>query len=98
MASKETLLTSALFGIFSIPRWSLYTILRKGKLISGWFVITLAVGCGIYICTGYDIDRAGTIYLLIVCAFILNLSLRILIGRGIWNNLLLILSTKKANN
>ena len=71
---------------------------EKVKLISGWSLITLAVGCGIYICTGYDIDRAGTIYLLIICTFILNLGLRILTGRGIWNNLRLLLSTKKANN
>ena len=71
---------------------------EKGKLISGWFTIILAVGCGIYICTGYDTDRGGMIYLLIVCTFILNLGLRILTGRGIWNNLRLLLSTKKANN
>jgi hypothetical protein len=68
---------------------------EKGKLISGWFTIILAVGCGIYICTGYDVDRAGIIYLLIVCTFIFNLGLRILTGRGIWKNTKLILSTKK---
>jgi hypothetical protein len=68
---------------------------EKGKLISGWFVITLAIGCGIYICTGYDIDRTGMIYLLIICTLIFNLGLRILTGRGIWKNTKSILSTNK---
>ncbi|MDQ8196396.1 hypothetical protein QEH59_18350 [Coraliomargarita sp. SDUM461004] len=68
---------------------------EKGKLISGWLTVALAVCCAIYICTGYDVDRSGMIYLLIVCAFIFSLGLRILTGRGIWKNAQAILSTNK---
>jgi len=68
---------------------------EKGKLISGWFIIILAVSCAIYICTGYDVDRAGMIYLLITCAFIFSLGLRVLTGRSIFKNARLLLSQNK---